>query len=246
MATALFLLRRREGRRGTWISRWLTTLGLVAALYLPWVLYAAPLVAVHASDWVVPVSAWALFQRSLISYSVGQSVDALKGGLVAAGFILVAVIGPMVSRRRVQASGVWTAALYLLIPLLLSYVGSLYRPMFDEKYLISGVSFYLLLVSAGLVALLDRGSSGRRSRFSSWVAPFGGAGATISMRPMPRVRTGGLWQTGFGRWPNPEMPWSTIIPTRPLAITWRISCRWGFCPAASPWIRRGQRGSWRR
>ncbi len=156
VATALFMLRRREGRRLTWISRWLTTLGLVAAFYLPWVLYAAPLVAVHASDWVVPVSVWALFQRSLISYSVGQSVDALKGGMVAAGFALVAVVGPMVSRRRVQASGVWTAALYLLIPLLLSYVGSLYRPMFDEKYLISGVSFYLLLVSAGLVALLDR------------------------------------------------------------------------------------------
>jgi hypothetical protein len=155
-ATSFFLLWKGDGGRGTWVARWLITLGLVVALYLPWVVYAAPLVAAHTSDWVAPVSIWALFQRSMVSYSVGQSVDAFRGGLVAAGFAVAAVAGLMVSRRRGRSNGVWTAALYFLIPLVLSYVGSLCRPMFDEKYLISVVSFYLLLVSAGLVGLWDR------------------------------------------------------------------------------------------
>lgn len=172
-AVSLYLRWKGDGGRRKWVTRWLITLGSVVALYLPWLLYAAPLVAAHTSDWVAPVSIWSLFRRSLVAYSVGQSVDAFWGGLVAAGFALVAVAGLMVSRRKGRTTGVWTATLYFLIPLLLSYIGSAYRPMFDEKYLISVVSFYLLLVSAGLVGIWDR------SRFLGAVAAALVLGGTI-------------------------------------------------------------------
>ncbi len=102
LPAALTLLRFGAGGRTGVLLRWLTAQGLVALLYLPWVIYAAPRLVLYVSQKVVadadrPLGLLAYLARHLAALSPGTSKGRLPLWPCAAAVALAA-------RRRAGAA----------------------------------------------------------------------------------------------------------------------------------------------
>ena len=138
------------------VFRWLGAGALTGVMYLPWVLWAWPVLRSHTSSWAQAVSAPSVLWRVLAAYTVGMTIEwrwALVPVLASVVCMAVACAGMMRSCRRGQ---LLFLALTIALPVVVVAGVGLQRPMFDERYLVVLVAPILTLVGRGLAELCDR------------------------------------------------------------------------------------------
>jgi len=151
----------RPQHRGE-IPRWATAQLAIAALYAPWLWLARDTIAHYGGNGDSPGLVQALW-RAFSVFAVGETVPtgrrplyALLGGVLALGGAL----------RLIQAGGVkrdaaWLLALYLVIPVGITWLSARSRPIFNERYLIAATPPFYLLVAA---AVSTRAPSSKQAR----------------------------------------------------------------------------------
>jgi hypothetical protein len=146
--------RAYSGRRTHSGGRWLAWQAAVVLTLAPWLVFASGLLTSHTSSWIPPLTPLQMLQRSLMTFSVGSTIDprvALAFSLVMGILFFLGCLFP--SQRARSPFGISGRALLLSfvgVPLLATILLSLQRPAFDEKYLIAIVAPYLILVAHGL------------------------------------------------------------------------------------------------
>jgi hypothetical protein len=160
---ALFLLAAQNmawvvGWLTRWYPRrraksWLGTQAALALLYLPWLAIASGFILGHNKDWIPSIDLLALGARLGLAFSMGTNVStqlAIPGLFVYAILFLTGLV--IASRRDIQTTS-WPTLLIgaaFVLPIGLTFGISLWRPIFDERYLIYGLPLFLLLVGRGL------------------------------------------------------------------------------------------------
>jgi hypothetical protein len=162
IAQNLFVISRslilRNRRRQ--LPLWLGVQAALIILYLPWLVQVLPILTEYAGNGDSP-SFLAMIERSLSVFAAGQTGPAgwspwlalLSLLLMAFGAVRLALVPSDDGNKPGGLGGRWTLwllALYLIVPIGATWVGSLSRPIFDERYLIAAVPPVYLLISAGL------------------------------------------------------------------------------------------------
>ena len=145
------------------IARWVAAQAAVALIFAPWLLRASTTVSQYTTDFLTSVGAGEMLRRSLVGLSLGRSVDAQIGLLLALGFLVTLVLGllPPPKRWRAQQTpssaaltegqSVLVLLIYLLVPLVCIAIFSVLRfPIFDERYIMLSLPAYLLILARGL------------------------------------------------------------------------------------------------
>jgi 4-amino-4-deoxy-L-arabinose transferase-like glycosyltransferase len=134
------------------LGRWLASQVLLGLLYLPWLIVAAETLIGYRGNGDSPAFA-AMLQRSLSVFAVGETLAVeqwsamavLAGILLAIGSLRLALAGPAARRALL-----WLA-LYLAVPLLVTWISALQRPIFNERYLIAAAPPFFLLAAAAVL-----------------------------------------------------------------------------------------------
>ena len=183
LAFLLSWVRGWHGRRTT--LRWLAAQAVMALLILPWLLFAGGAMLGHAKDWIPAVSLWEYARRLALAFSLGTTIEmrhAWPWLLIMGALLLVGLAWSLgLGRRRERgaaeppiASAMLWAALW--VPLGITFILSLWRPAFDERYLIGCAPIYLLFVARGLAWV------GQRRRWAAWaLAAFIALGSAYSI-----------------------------------------------------------------
>jgi hypothetical protein len=175
----------------------------VALLYLPWIVLSWGLLTSYRGAGERP-DLLAAMARPLLAFSGGQllaSPVTWLNGLSMAFWLGLGAVGLWRTRRPAGL----LVCLYLATPLVLVYLASRFKRIFDERYLILASPAYLLLVGFGLVWLFSR----RRGLAAVWRTAAGA------------VLTAGLLGSGLLALANyyfdPEFakspPWSEVLAT---------------------------------
>jgi hypothetical protein len=167
---------RADGRRRR-LTFWLTAQLAVALLYLPWLLAAAGTLTAYGGNGDSPAFGDMLV-RSLSVFGAGESIPASQRPLIALAAAALLLIGAArLAVRPASRPVLGLLALYLALPVIVTWLSALSRPIFNERYLIAAAPPFYLLIACAIFA----GDDLRRSRSSS------GAGAG---RQRTRAATG--------------------------------------------------------
>ena len=142
---------RRQDNQKEWRQirlPWLKTTGVVTGLFVLWLLYAWPALVAYHGYFPTPVSFDRVLGRSLATFSLGTTVAIRQ----AAPLFLLGLVGALWLAKRRPAVAFFLL-LYVLLPIVAVSLLFLFRPMFDERYLIVLAPGYLLLLAAGLEGL---------------------------------------------------------------------------------------------
>ncbi|MEZ4656021.1 MAG: glycosyltransferase family 39 protein [Caldilineaceae bacterium] len=167
------------------ILPWLALQIALGLLYLPWLLQVRMILGGYVGNGDSPAFL-NMLTRSVTTFAVGESLAAPESWLFAAAAGLLLLMG---SARLARGGDTGKRAallllLYLLAPLLATWVGSLQRPIFNERYLVSSAPPFYLLVAAALpnVAVpLTKFLSIKSSLFVMWflLVVSGGMGLSL-------------------------------------------------------------------
>jgi len=151
LAQSVFVLSRALLLRRMWltVNSWLTLQGLLGVLYLPWLARVGDILTGYGGNGDSP-RFLDMLHRSLSVFAVGESVPpvqralwaGLTGVLLLIGGLRLAHNGP--AGRR----ALWLLALYLAVPLGVTWYSAQQRPIFNERYLIAAAPPFYLLVGA--------------------------------------------------------------------------------------------------
>jgi hypothetical protein len=151
LSRALFT--RQAGRA----ARWLAAQGVLTLAYLPWLWQAYTILTDYGGTGDSPDFV-AMLWRTLSVFALGEAVPVEQRG----GFAVLAALLLLVGLARLIAAGprprwaAWLLFLYLCVPVGLSWVGALNRPIFNERYLIAAVPPFYLLLAAAVGGLTSR------------------------------------------------------------------------------------------
>ena len=168
-------------RLGHWFVIQLT----IAVLYVPWVIYVAEFMLGHTKLWIAPVGLLTLLKRLLVVYSVGKTVPGVYDSSKVYSYFVVSTTAPgncavllvlvflatfllgCYCAIRLPGEKAVTLGTYLFLPIAGIWLVSLFRPVFDERFLLFIVPAYWIFLALGLNALfqqsikLAQGSIGR-------------------------------------------------------------------------------------
>ena len=152
LAQSVFVLSRALLLRRMWltVSSWLTLQGMLGVLYLPWVVRAGDILTGYSGNGDSP-RFLDMLQRSLSVLAVGESAPLAQRTLWAGLAGVLLLIGGLHLARNGPAGrrALWLLALYLAVPLGVTWYSAQQRPIFNERYLIAAAPpFYLLLGTA--------------------------------------------------------------------------------------------------
>ncbi|HEX9074252.1 MAG TPA: glycosyltransferase family 39 protein, partial [Anaerolineae bacterium] len=148
-------------RKTVW---WLVCQLAIALLFLPWLVFALPLLSNFKSGFWVAISLPEMLQRSLVAFSVGRldghlmppMVDPLTGNLFGLFFLLIFLVG-LVGQNRQDRRGRVALAVYLSVPLVALYLFSMWRfPIYDERYVLFLIPAFVMVLARGLAVLRSR------------------------------------------------------------------------------------------
>jgi hypothetical protein len=147
----------------------LAALAVLALACLPWAAYAGPLLLGHSKDWIQPVSVGQGLARTLAAFLGGTTLDGMwralatfAGVALCVAALLIAswrseigdrrlAIGghrPSAIRHRRSAARRLQVPVLALGPALLLGLLSLWRPAFDERFLIGSLPALLTMAAA--------------------------------------------------------------------------------------------------
>ena len=162
--------RRRtvEGRQGHLLRSWCVTQAVIAVLYVPWLLYVGQFMLGHTKDWLEPVGLFSFLRRFFVVYSLGTTIPEDRAILLVWAFAIAFLLGCYGILRLPRERAV-TLGTYLFLPTAGIWLISLFRPIFDERYLIIVAPAYCIFLALGLGTLFQRMGklSGRMIRNSA-------------------------------------------------------------------------------
>lgn len=143
---ALFIANARAG-----LAPWLIWQGVVAALYLPWLLSVASIVSGYDGNGDSP-GFWSMVQRSLSVFAVGESTPAEQrpAWAMAAGALLAVAVIRLASGSPAARRNLWLLTCYFALPVLIIWWSAWERPIFNERYLAGSAPPFALLLAAVL------------------------------------------------------------------------------------------------
>ncbi len=151
------------GRRWGTLARWIVAQVVLAAVYLPWVLFGTNRITTYgeaSAQQSVPLLDQ--FGRTLATFVLGDTVpEALKSALWLPLALAVAAILIYYARR--ERLTIAFLVLAIAIPTLALYAISIGRPLFLERYLNGIAPAYYLVFAAGIGVLWDWAFGRRRS-----------------------------------------------------------------------------------
>jgi hypothetical protein len=149
------VLRGTEGRQKHLLGRWGVTQAVIAVLYLPWLLYVGKFMLGHTKDWIEPVGIFSFLGRFFVVYSLSTTLPQDRAILLVWAFVIAFLLGcyglVRLSRERAVTLGT-----YLFLPTVGIWLISLFRPIFDERYLIIVAPAYCIFLALGLGILFQR------------------------------------------------------------------------------------------
>ena len=156
----VWTVRKKIARHAT--VGWIVAQAATAALFVPWLLFALPLLTNFQTDFFPRADLFEMLQRSLAAFSVGRvdsrlmpaMIDPRAGNVLAIGFLLIFLLGllrPAKSSHAGQIDRRVVLAVYLLAPLLAIFLFSLWRfPIFDERYVLFLIPAFALVLARGV------------------------------------------------------------------------------------------------
>ncbi len=163
-------IRGKISRRAS--TFWIVAQVVIAALFVPWLAFALPLVANFKTDFFPPADWPEILNRSLVALTVGRAdnrlmppmVDPFSGNILAWGFFGIFLFGLFAQLKIpsivMDGEGRAVLAIYLFVPPIIIFLFSTIRfPIFDERYILFLAPAFLLIVARGLVALSERFSN---------------------------------------------------------------------------------------
>ncbi|MSP12200.1 MAG: phospholipid carrier-dependent glycosyltransferase [Chloroflexi bacterium] len=147
-AISWFLFDRESRRR---VIPWFAAQAALGLAYAPWLWQARSILNNYpgaADSPSLPEAA----RRALSVFAVGESVPVEQRGFFAllGEALLVLGIFWLVRGKSEQCWALVLLVLYLVIPLGLTWISSLNRPIFNERYLIAALPPFYLLVAIGI------------------------------------------------------------------------------------------------
>ncbi|TEU14596.1 MAG: hypothetical protein E3J21_15425 [Anaerolineales bacterium] len=166
-------MRRRERQS---LLQGLATFAAVALAYLPWVPFMLYRYQADVSYWQGTLKLNEVLRKTLISFSLGETVIEEVGAKLAVGYggiVLIALAAIALSERSGRDSDHKSRSilhspfsillfllLYLLLPVALIIALSYRIPKFSPRYLMLSSPAFFLIIAGGLTTLLQR--SGKR------------------------------------------------------------------------------------
>lgn len=149
------------------LKSWLATFAILALPYIPLARWQVPLLF---SPFSTGHQFYALHEMlTILLFAFSLNLAPYRGLLPIAVFVFLLLAGMLLYRRsdgRAQSRGLRrvlrsrqesiSLSLYLFVPIICLFVISLGMPIFTDRYLITVVPAYLLLLSCGLLALKQR------------------------------------------------------------------------------------------
>ena len=179
----------RERRPRSLVAWGLCQIGVLLA-FLPWGRFAVEQLRTNDTYWRGTLDLGTVLARTLLSFSVGETLEGLLAQTVAVVYLLLVPAGVWAllrnKRRRLRASSlipdpsfpnpypVSFLLLYLLIPVMTLLLLSYNRPKFAPRYLLPITPAFYLLAAQGLVGLM------RPSRWG-WVSRGRRLAAIVSL-----------------------------------------------------------------
>jgi hypothetical protein len=160
LAQNIFFLSRAliaRGRRQD-AKPWLLSQVMLGLLYLPWVIVARDTLISYRGNGDSP-GLIVMLLRALSVFAAGETVPSGQRTLYAllAGILLLSAGYRLFWSGRSGRWTLWLLALYLLVPLMATWVGALKRPIFNERYLIAAAPPFWLLLSAAVFGIRGDG-----------------------------------------------------------------------------------------
>jgi hypothetical protein len=159
----LYLFPNRQRREGTndslaeqrhLLRSWCATQAAVAVLYVPWLLYVGKFMLGHTKDWIEPVGLFSFLRRFFVIYSLGTTIPEDRASLLVWAFVISFLLGCYGLNHLPRERAV-TLGTYLFLPAAAIWLISLFRPIFDEKYLIIVAPAYCIFLALGLGILFQ-------------------------------------------------------------------------------------------
>lgn len=132
-------------------KRWLLAQGTLGLFLLPWLLYASGFMMGHAKDWIPHIGLIEMARRLFTAFSLGTNTNWRSAIPWLAAYAILALIGAEASWRTAKKKPATIAMIWTVLglPILATFGISLWRPLFDERYLIVSAPLYLLVVGLG-------------------------------------------------------------------------------------------------
>ena len=141
-------------RRRAQLIRWLAAQGILAVVYVPWILVQKGFLSGKASarfeEWDL-ASALRIAGQTFGAFGAGLAVPAAGLWLVAGVFVLMMASGlpALIRRRRPEP---WLIVAYLVLPLFLAWLVNPIMPFFYARYLLLIAPAFYLLTAWGALA----------------------------------------------------------------------------------------------
>jgi len=163
-----------RARKRRLLVQGLATLAIVALTYLPWVPFMLYRYRADVSYWQGTLKLDEVLRKTLISFSLGETVIEEVGAKLAVGYGVIALIALAAialskrdadhKTRRILHSPLSTLhspfsilLLYLLLPIALILALSYRIPKFSPRYLMLSSPAFFLIIAGGLTTLLQWG-----------------------------------------------------------------------------------------
>jgi hypothetical protein len=144
-----------EGRQRHLLGRWCVTQAAIAVLYMPWLLYVGQFMLGHTKDWIEPVGLFSFLRRFFVVYSLGTTIPEDRAILLVWAFVIPFLLG-CYGLVRLPRERALTLGTYLFLPTAGIWLISLFRPIFDERYLIIVAPAYCIFLALGLDTLFQQ------------------------------------------------------------------------------------------
>ena len=170
------ILTGRERQDWSRLLRWAGAQFAVLALFVPWLPYVGAQWRLNATFYHGAVDWKQIVRRTLIAFSVGNTLDGLWA--VSATWTLMTLCGlgtAALGRRPKDRRALLLLWLWMLIPLVVQIALNRNLPKFAPRYLLNALPAFLLLAAAGirwLVEQLERGGvrEGHKLNIRGWLA----------------------------------------------------------------------------
>lgn len=180
----------------------LSPLFFIVLFYSPWYERIAAILQKYRGNGDSPGFV-EMVARAFSTFAIGQPINWMEREF-AASILIVALFGALCLHfwiNRAQWRTLWLLLLYLFVPLLVTWFGSINRPIFNERYLVTALPPLLLLVATGQGLMTVTWQRWRSQ--TSGLPDQSTAANTISLRS--RVQT---------------LHWPTVLPLSTVSFVW--------------------------